>query len=112
MKNHVKPGKMITCVAGSGGVTSGSLIQLGSLFGVAATSAAEGDEFELATGDVWELPKTSAQAWNFGAKIYRDAATGLCTNTDNSGANTLIGVAVEAAGNPSGKGIVRLNSSF
>ena len=110
MKNHVKAGKMITLVAPSGGVTSGSLVLSGSIFGVAATSAAEGEEFELATGDVWELPKTAAEAWTVGAKIYRDATTGLCTTTSTS--NTLIGVAVEAAANPSGTGVVRLNPSF
>lgn len=110
MKNHVKPGKMMTAVAGVGGVTSGQFVVEGAAFGIAATSAVEGQEYEVATGDVWELPKVSAQAWANGAKLYWDAAAKLVTTTAST--NLAIGVASGAAANPSAVGNVRLNPSF
>jgi predicted RecA/RadA family phage recombinase len=109
MRNHVKPGVMVTLVAGAGGVQSGQLVFAGSIFGVAATSAAEGEEFEAHTGDVWELPKTAAEAWGVGDVIYATAA-GITTKT--SSGNTKVGVAAFAALNPSGTGKVRLNPAF
>jgi predicted RecA/RadA family phage recombinase len=110
MKNHVKAGNATTMTAPSGGVSSGELVFSGSMFGVAATDAAEGEDFELVHGEVWELPKTSAQAWTLGAKVYWDSDDSVATTTSTD--NTLIGVAAAAAANPSGTGIVRLNASF
>jgi predicted RecA/RadA family phage recombinase len=109
MRNHVKPGVMVTLIAGAGGIQSGQLVFAGSIFGVAATTAAEGEEVEIHTGDVWELPKTAAEAWAVGDKIYATSA-GICTKTATG--NTLVGSAAFAAANPSGTGKVRLNASF
>lgn len=108
MRNFIQPGKVITIVAAAA-VSSGSLVVAGKIFGIAATSAAIGEEFELALGGVYELPKTSAQAWAVGAEIYADA-NGIATTVSTD--NTKIGVAVEAAANPSGVGRVRLNDNF
>lgn len=108
MRNFIQPGKVITIVAAAA-VSSGSLVVAGKIFGIAATSAAIGEEFELALGGVYELPKTSAQAWTVGAEIYADA-NGIATTVSTD--NTKIGVAVEAATNPSGVGRVRLNDNF
>jgi predicted RecA/RadA family phage recombinase len=112
MKNFIKPGKVLTMIAPAGGVTSGELVFIGSIFGIAATSAAEGEEFELSTGGVWELPKTAAEAWTVGAKVYWDATNAVATSADGAGANKQIGVATAVAANPSGIGDVRLNSNF
>ncbi|MCH4539073.1 DUF2190 family protein [Ochrobactrum sp. A-1] len=108
MRNFIQPGNFITIVAAAA-VASGSLVVAGKIFGIAATSAANGEEFELALGGVYELPKTSAQAWAVGAEIYADA-NGIATTVSTD--NTKIGVAVEAAANPSGVGRVRLNNNF
>ncbi|MBB4092454.1 DUF2190 family protein [Ochrobactrum pecoris] len=108
MRNFIQPGKVITVVAVAA-VTSGSLVVVGKIFGIAATSAAIGEEFELALGGVYELPKVSAEAWTVGAEIYADAS-GIAT-TIATGA-TKIGVAVAATANPSGVGNVRLNANF
>ena len=107
MKNYIQPGDVLTMTAPSGGVSSGDGIKIGSLFGVAVTSAAEGESFQLKTGGVFTLPKTSAQAWTEGAKVYW---TGTACTTTASG-NTLIGCATEAAANPSATGSVRLNGT-
>lgn len=109
MRNFIQPGKVLTAVAPTGGVSSGEFVKIGSVFGIAATTAAEGEEFELALGGVYEMPKTSAQAWTFGQAIYADAS-GIATTVSTD--NTKIGVAAAAAANPSGSGLVRLNDNF
>ena len=110
MKNFVMHGDMVTIIAAAA-IASGDLIRAGSLLGVAATSAATGEEVELKTTGVFDLPKTSAQAWTVGQPIYAVAATNLLTNVAGTG-NYLVGVAVAAAANPSSTGRVRLNGSL
>ncbi|MBO6755744.1 MAG: DUF2190 family protein [Roseibium sp.] len=110
MKNYIKPGNVLTMIAPTGGVVSGSLYEHGTIVGVATGPAAEGEEYELSVNGVFELAKTAAQAWAVGDAIYRDSATGLATSVAT--ANTKCGVAVAAAANPSGTGLVRLNGSF
>lgn len=109
MRNFIQPGKVLTMVAPAGGVVSGKFYKIGAIFGVAAISAGEGAQFELATGEVYELPKTSAEAWAPGDVIYATSA-GIMTTTATS--NTKVGVAVADAANPSGSGLVRLNDNF
>ena len=110
MKNFIQHGDMITLVAAAA-VTSGQLVRANSLVGVAATDAAIGEEVEVKTSGVFEVSKTSAQAWEVGQPVYMIAASGLATNVAGTG-NYLIGVAVQAAANPSGTGVVRLNGSM
>lgn len=88
---------------------SGEGALIGSLFGVALATVASGANGTFTTQGVFQLPKTSAQAWTVGAKIYWDNTNKECTTTATS--NTLIGCAVEAAANPSATGIVRLNGT-
>ena len=109
MRNYVQPGKTLTMTAPSGGVVAVKFYMIGLAFGVAAQTAAEGELFDLETGGVYELPKTSAQAWTEGAAIYADT-NGIMTTTATD--NTKVGVATEAAANPSGFGRVRLNDNF
>lgn len=113
-KNFIQPGNTVTWtnpdVTGSVDVASGDGVVAGSLFGVAQTDIAVGDSGELALTGVWELPKVSAQAWTVGQRIYWDAAAGNATTAASS--NKLIGVAIEAAANPSATGKVRLSAAF
>lgn len=106
MKNFIQRGDTVT-VPAPANVASGSGVLVGKLFGVAAFDAASGEPVELQTVGVFELPKTTAQAWTVGAPIYWDGSK--CTTADGSGANTLIGHALAAAANPSASGIVRLS---
>lgn len=108
MRNFVKPGEVLTATAAAD-VKSGEFVKIGAIFGVASTNAKAGDVFELVTGRVYDLPKTSAQAWAFGDVIYATAA-GVMTTVATD--NTKVGVAVEVAANPSGTGRVRLNDNF
>lgn len=110
MKNHVKVGTVVTAIAPSGGVASGDLVVIGSLFGIAATSADQNQEFELKVGEVWELAKPNDEVWALGQSIYWDADAEKAT-IDPSG-NTLIGAANDAAAETATSGEVRLNDAF
>ncbi|TIS46186.1 DUF2190 family protein [Mesorhizobium sp.] len=108
-KNFIQPGHVITIPAAAVTV-SGDVVIAGSIIGIAAGAAAIGDPLDLELEGVWELPKVSALAIALGAKVYWDAAAKLVTTT--SAGNTLLGVAVAAAANPSATARVRLNPSF
>ena len=88
-------------------VTSGSGALVGTLFGVALNTYKSGDMGVFGTEGIWDLKKTSAQAWTVGQAIYWDNTAKEATNV--VGTNTLIGKAVLAAVNPSSTGRVRLN---
>lgn len=109
MRNYVQPGNTVT-VAAPYAVLSGAGVLVGSLFGVASTSAVETAQTEIVTEGVFDLAKVQAQAWTVGQPIYWDATAKLCTTTATD--NTRIGVALSVAANPSGIGRVRLNGSF
>lgn len=110
MKNFIQRGDVLTIVAAAA-ITSGQLVRENSLIGVAATDAAIGEEVELKITGVFDLPKTSAQAWVRGNPIYMISASGLLTNVAGTG-NYLVGVATADAANPSSTGRVRLNGSL
>jgi predicted RecA/RadA family phage recombinase len=107
MKTYAQDAETVEFTAPSGGVVSGSGYLIGSLFVVATHSAAQGALFRGRVVGIVELPKTSAQAWTEGAKIYWDTSPAEATTT--SSGNTLIGVAAAAAANPSATGKVRLD---
>lgn len=110
MKNYIGPGDVVVVTAPSGGVTSGQAVKVGDFFGVAQVAAAEGANVPIALEGIYDLPKTSAQAWTVGVKVYWDATNSVCTTT--AGGNKLIGGAVAAAANPSGTGRVLLNKNI
>jgi predicted RecA/RadA family phage recombinase len=107
--NYLQPGDTLTLTAPYA-VVSGAGAKIGSIIGIATKAIANGATGEFAVTGVWSHAKVSAQAWTEGAKVYWDDAAKNFTTT--SSGNTLAGVAVEAAGNPSATGKVRLNGSF
>lgn len=109
MNNNVQPGKTVTVTAPYA-VASGAGVLVGALFGIAANTAALGAAVEVDTVGVFDIKKTSAQAWTQGQLVYWDNTAREVTTTASG--NTKIGVALEAAGNPSDVGRVRLNGSF
>lgn len=109
MKNFIQEGNRVS-VPAPADVLSGAGVLVGSMFGVAVHDAVSGAQVLIQTNGVVSMPKVSAQAWTVGALVYWDNANKLVT-TASSG-NKLIGVAAEAAANPSANGIVRLNGSF
>ncbi|MCE6967623.1 DUF2190 family protein [Cereibacter sphaeroides] len=111
MKTYVQPGNTITLTAPYA-VASGDGMLVGSIFGVAAGTAAIGESVEAALVGVYELKKLGSQAWAVGDRIYWDNAARQATKVTTS--NTLIGVAIEAVAGGAGDviGRVRLNGAF
>ena len=110
MKNYIQPGDIVT-VAAPYNVASGAGALLGAIFGVATSTVLSGADVELKTTGVFELAKTSAQAWaTLGLAIDWDNSAKVATTVATS--NTLIGTNVGVAANPSATGAVRLNGIF
>jgi predicted RecA/RadA family phage recombinase len=97
MKNYLQNGHMVRVAAPAGGIASGDALVVGSLFGIAAYSSAEGDPVELSTTGVFQLPKASAAGLTVGARVAWDN-TAKDVTTPATG-RFPVGVAVEAAGN-------------
>lgn len=108
MKSYRHKGDLITVVTPAGGMLSGQLYKVGNLVGVAASTTAEGEENELKTTGVFELSKTSAQAWAVGDNLFMNTSTRALTNVSAAGL-VLVGVATQVAANPSASGHIRLN---
>ena len=109
MKNFVQDGHVVTVTAPTGGVLSGGGVLVGALFGVAAYTAAEGDDVKVVTVGVFDLPK-AAGVIAAGAAVYWDDAAKKATGT--AAVNPLIGVATKAAASDGAIVRVRLNATF
>lgn len=111
MKNFIQEGETLT-LAAPYAVSAGGGALVGSIFGVAQDTLANGVEGEFQLEGVFELTKVGSQAWTVGVKIYWDNTAKVCTTVSMS--NTLIGVAVAAVAGGAGDvlGKVRLNGSF
>lgn len=95
MKNFVSAGHNIDFTVPAGGVVSGGGIVVGSLFGVASVTAAEGETAVMVTTGVFDLAKNAAAVFAAGGLVSWDAANSRC---DAPGAGFYpIGVAIEAA---------------
>jgi predicted RecA/RadA family phage recombinase len=110
MKNYVQEGKNVTVIAPAD-VVGGQGLLVGSLFGVVGKDAKSGEEVEVATVGVYELPKTTAQAWASAfAAIYWDNTAKKLSTT--SAGNTKIGINMVVQGANDAFARVRLNGVF
>lgn len=108
MKNYVTPGENLQVPAPEA-VTSGTMVVIGAIFGVANSDAANGADVVITRRGEFTLPKLSAQAWAIGDLVYWDAGNDRCTTV--SSGNTLIGAATAVAANPSTTGRVLLDGT-
>ncbi len=108
MKSFVQHGNVLALVAPYA-VASGTPFKVGAIIAVAVNAADSGADVEGMLKGVFTLPKTSAQAWAVGDKIYWNDTNKVMT-TAASG-NTLVGFATEAAANPSSEGTVFLDGA-
>lgn len=94
MKNFVQPGDVVTVTAPTGGVTSGQLVIVAAIVGVASTTQLAGADVELATTGVFDLAKNPPDALTVGqvAKV----ATG--SNIIATAGTLGIGWVLQAAG--------------
>lgn len=94
MKNFVEDGDMITITVG-GAISSGDLVEAGTLHGVAATDAQSGDAVAIKTEGVFDLPKeATTDTYSVGDEVEWDSGNSRVTAL---AAGTRIGVAVAAA---------------
>jgi predicted RecA/RadA family phage recombinase len=98
MKNFVQEGNTITLTA-SADVTSGQLIVVGSIVGVAAFDAASGADVEVTVKGVFDLPKVTTDVIAQGDKLYWDSGQAKLTKTAGTGNKPMVGVATAASGN-------------
>ena len=76
---------------------------------LASGDAEIGDKLVLTTKGVFTMSKVSTDVMAVGDVVYFDESAGLVTTDDDTGTNPRIGLAVTAAGNPSGSVNVRLD---
>lgn len=99
MKNFVQHGDVLDLDPGAT-VPAGTGFLFGAaLFGVAAVDAVAGTKSAFVVEGVVEIAKTSALAISVGDRLYWDA-TNKCVNKTAT-AQQHVGIAVEAAANPS-----------
>lgn len=108
MRNFHQPGNSLTLPAPVGGIAAGDPYQLGQLFGVAANTAAQGDDFDLELDGVFELPKPAGEVWETGELLYWDPVNFVVTRA--GGALLFIGAAPAPAAISDTVALVRLNS--
>jgi predicted RecA/RadA family phage recombinase len=90
MKNFIQPGKTVTVTAPAN-VSSGDLVVVGSLIGVAAFTALSGAEVEIDTEGVFSLPKVVTDVISQGEKLYWDSGVSKLTKTAGTGSKPLVG---------------------
>lgn len=98
MRNFIQPGNTLTIPAPAGGVVSGGIVAVGAIVGVAAATAAEGDDVAVSVAGVFDLPKVAADAVTIGARLYHDASANALTVTAGSNARVAIATAPAGAG--------------
>ena len=97
MKNFVQNGDYLDFTAAAT-ITSGQLVQVGSLHGVAVTDVANGAVGILALRGVYTLPKltgASGDATTAGGPVY--FSSGSVSGSDSSGTRKLVGYALAVA---------------
>lgn len=105
--NQIESGDNITLAAPSGGVVSGTPYLIGTLFGVALQSAAQGENFILQTEGVFSITKLTSDDVAAGAVLYWDNSNKRLSTTSTS--NYKVGAATSAAGTSATKVNCRLN---
>ena len=110
MKNFVQVGDSVTVVAAAN-ATSGNIVVMGQMFGVATHTALTGADLTLKLGGVFDFVKLNAASTSIavGANVYWDATNAVATPTNSF---TRIGVATAAATNVATTVRVRLNDNF
>jgi len=92
--NYVQEGKALNYTPSGSSLVSGEFIVIGVIGGVAKTNIADGKTGAVHVSGVFSVPKATG-AVTQGAKLYWDSAASKLTTTAT--ANTLVGVAADAA---------------
>ncbi len=106
MINYVKRGETVTITPAAAVEAGVGYLAGAALFGVAVVDVAISTPGEFATEGIFTLAKTSALAIAVGDRVFWDATNSVVNKT--SAAQQCVGVAVEAAANPSSTVVVKL----
>ncbi|SDE33999.1 DUF2190 family protein [Rhodobacter capsulatus] len=96
MKNYLHSGDVLS-VPTPAAVSSGGVVIVGQIKGIAVTDAASGALVAVQTRGVFTLPKEAALAVTLGAAIYWDATPGPGVATTTASGNPALGFATAAA---------------
>lgn len=107
MKNYIQAGNSITITAAAD-ISSGDIVKVGSLLGVACGDIANGATGEISLVGVYELTKKTTDDVSAGDKLYYDADNARLT-LDAFG-NTFMGIAIVAADGSATKVKILLNT--
>jgi len=109
MKTFIQYGETLTLTPGADVAAGVGYLFGTALFGVALGAVANGVAGEFRTEGVIEIGKTSALAISVGDRLFWDATNKVVNKT--STAQQCVGIAVEAAANPSATVKMKLVSS-
>jgi len=99
VKNYIQPGNVLTLDPGATVAAGVGFLFGTALFGVAETDAVSGTKSAFVVHGVVEIGKTSALAIAVGDRLFWDSTNKVVNKT--STAQQCVGIAVEAAANPS-----------
>jgi predicted RecA/RadA family phage recombinase len=107
-KNYIQCGDVINYQNSGSAITSGSVVKIGSLMGIAMTdiAATTGVGAVAIEGVFGPVAKETGQAWVQGDQLYWDAGNSRFTKTSTS--NTAAGHAFEPAASGDTTGYIRL----
>ena len=108
-KNFIQNGKVIDYANASGSdVTSGSLVAIGGMVGVALIDIADGDIGSVGVSGVYEVSNGGSAAIAQGDELFFDATTGAVDGVNTS--NQFAGLAWQAADASSSTVLLRLSN--
>lgn len=110
MKNFVQDGDVLDLTPAADVASGVGYLFGASLFGVATTNVASGVSGTFQTEGVVEIAKTSALAISVGDRLFWDATNKVVNKT--STAQQQVGIAIEAAVNPSATVKMKLVSAL
>jgi predicted RecA/RadA family phage recombinase len=84
VNNFEQRGEVQTFTAPTGGVVSGTPVQIGRVLAIPCESADAGEAFAGAIVGVFTLPKAAGQVWNEGDLLYFDSVAGNVTTTSTN----------------------------
>jgi predicted RecA/RadA family phage recombinase len=83
MKNYVQRGEVLDfTIPSATEISSGELVEVGSMAGVAVTGGTAGDVIAVQLEGVFTLPKVTG-AITLGAKVYSNGAGSVTTDADD-----------------------------
>lgn len=111
--NHVQPGKVLAYTNGTGAaITSGSVVAVGQLLGVALANIAIGATGSVAIDGVFTVPKVTGAVIKAGESLVWDASAAKFDDNLAAPASGDIGGAAAVAFEDAGNGATVLNVKF